>query len=117
MKKCKDCGLFECLRRGDGETECFYDIDLQRDKEAEEKSYWESFRAEAAKDILCVMLVDQRISETTPYKDVVKMSLECTDELIKQLKEKEMKFTQQEIRKAEHTAWQWLQLSKEKEEK
>ena len=50
---------------------------------------WQSFRAEAAKDILCAMLVDQRISESTPYKDLVKMSLECTDELIKQLKEKE----------------------------
>ena len=52
---------------------------------------WQSFRNQAAKDILCVMLVDQRISETTTYKDLVKMSLECTDELIKQLKEKEEK--------------------------
>lgn len=48
---------------------------------------WQSFRNQAAKDILCNMLVDQRISETTTYKDLVKMSLECTDELIKQLKE------------------------------
>lgn len=48
---------------------------------------WKSLRAEAAKDILCAMLVDQRISEITPYKDLVKMSLECTDEFIKQLKE------------------------------
>jgi hypothetical protein len=52
---------------------------------------WQSFRAEAAKDILCAMLTDQRISEIMPYKDLVRMSLECTDELIKQLKEKEEK--------------------------
>lgn len=52
---------------------------------------WEAFRAEAAKDIMCAMLTDQRISETKPYKDLVRMSLECTDELIKQLKEKEVR--------------------------
>ena len=52
---------------------------------------WQSFRAEAAKGILCAMLTDQRISETMPYKDLVKMSLECTDELIRQLKEREKK--------------------------
>jgi hypothetical protein len=52
---------------------------------------WQSFRNQAAKDILCAMLVNQRISEITTYKDLVKMSLECTDELIKQLKEREEK--------------------------
>lgn len=52
---------------------------------------WQSFRNQAAKDILCAMLIDQRISYITTYKDLVKMSLECTDELIKQLKEKEEK--------------------------
>ena len=50
---------------------------------------WQPFRNQAAKDILCAMLVDERISQITPYKDLVKMSLECTDELIKQLKEKD----------------------------
>lgn len=48
---------------------------------------WQSFRAEAAKDILCAILIDQRISETIPYKELVKKTLECTDELIKQLKD------------------------------
>jgi len=52
---------------------------------------WQSYRNKTAKDILCAMLTDQRISVATPYKDLVKMSLECTNELIKQIKEKKEK--------------------------
>lgn len=67
------------------------DFDIPQESEQSSSFDWQSFRAEASKDILCSMLTDQRISETMPYKDLVKMSLECTDELIKQLKEKKEK--------------------------
>lgn len=90
MKKCKDCGLFGCERRGDGETECFYDADLQASKELEEKAYWQSFRAEAAKDILCHLLND-KYSGDGDNKPFVSQAIGLTDELIKQLKEKEEK--------------------------
>ena len=81
---CKNCYVEGCTHRPfPNETECIF-------RQWTAKQFdWQSFRNQAAKDILCVMLVDQRISETTTYKDLVKMSLECTDELIKQLKGKE----------------------------
>lgn len=66
-------------------------IELSESFDIKEPFNWQSFRNQAAKDILCAMLTDQRISETTPYKDLVKRSLECTNELIKKLKEKEEK--------------------------
>ena len=84
--KCKDCYKYDCPDRcytDDAECVLQHWIAKQFD--------WQSFRNQAAKDILCAMLTDQRISETMSYKDLVKMSLECTDELIKQLKEKEEK--------------------------
>jgi hypothetical protein len=83
---CKDCYVEGCTHRPfPNETECIF-------RQWTAKQFdWQSFRAEASKDILCAMLTDQRISETMPYKDLVKMSLECTDELIKQLKENEGK--------------------------
>lgn len=83
--KCKDCTTFGCqYRTTDAEKDCYYE-----QWTAKESFDWQSFRAEAAKGILCAMLTDQRISETMPYKELVKMSLECTDELIKQLKKEE----------------------------
>jgi len=88
--KCKDCGFFGCSRRGDGETECFYDIDLQRDKEAEEKSYWQSFRAETAKDILCAIIQSGYCGEDRIVHQS-ELAVKYADELIKQLKEKEEK--------------------------
>ena len=89
MKKCKDCGLYECARRGDGETECFYDADLQASKELEEKAYWQSFRAEAAKDILCSMIQGGYAESRIEYQS--ELAVKYATELVKQLKEKEGK--------------------------
>ena len=54
---------------------------------------WQSFRAEAAKDILCATLSGGTASGMIgiiPEKEtIVKASIEIADELIKQLKEKE----------------------------
>lgn len=56
---------------------------------------WQSFRAEAAKDILCATLSGGTASGMIgiiPEKEtIVKASIEIADELIKQLKEKEDK--------------------------
>jgi len=49
---------------------------------------WESFRAVAAKDILCAVIADGSISITN---EEVTESIGLADELIKQLKEKEEK--------------------------
>ena len=44
--KCKDCTVHDCTYRDkDGNTKCYY-----------ETPYWNHFRAEAAKDILCSVL-------------------------------------------------------------
>ena len=49
---------------------------------------WQSFRAEAAKDILCALILDGRVPITN---EQVANSIELADELVKQLKEKEDK--------------------------
>jgi hypothetical protein len=84
--KCKYCNVTGCPNRGSNAEFSSPCTVINQDS-----FDWQSFRNQAAKDILCAMLTDQRISETMPYKDLVRMSLECTDELIKQLKEKEEK--------------------------
>ena len=61
---------------------------------------WQSFRAEAAKDILCAMIASPSIIKLKDDKgnliefckeDACKVSIEYADELFKQLKEKEEK--------------------------
>lgn len=47
---------------------------------------WQSFRAEAAKDILCALILDGRVPITN---EQVANSIKLADELIRQLKEKE----------------------------
>jgi hypothetical protein len=57
--------------------------------------YWQSFRNQAAKDILCAILSGGIASGATGILEkrelIVEGSIELTDELIKQLKEKEEK--------------------------
>lgn len=82
--KCKDCTFYYCqYRTTDAEKDCYYEqwttkkpFDLQ------------SFRAEAAKDILCAL-----IHKTDNFigKDSAGYAIMIADELIKQLKEKEEK--------------------------
>jgi tRNA-dihydrouridine synthase len=83
--KCKDCN-YDCARRCEGETECFYELEMKRQKEAEEAPYWRKFRAEAAKDILCSM-INHFGTSNIDMNDVVKW----TDSLISKLKEKEVR--------------------------
>ena len=44
---------------------------------------WDTFRREAAKDILCALIIHCSL----PCRDGVRISIEYADELIKQLKE------------------------------
>ena len=81
--KCKDCTVHDCTYRDkDGNTKCYY-----------ETPYWNHFRAEAAKDILCSVLNGGIASGATGFmnekEDIVKGAIDVADELIKQLKEKE----------------------------
>ena len=79
--KCKDCKVFGCqYRTTDAEKDCYYE-------QWNVKQFdWESFRAEAAKDILCAM-INHFGTKDIDMDDVVKW----TDSLISKLKEKEEK--------------------------
>jgi hypothetical protein len=79
--KCKNCNNFGCSYRNSFEK-CFYQDDY-----LDEDFNWQSFRAEAAKDILCALLTHygEALNET------VKDSLLYADVLISKLKEKEKK--------------------------
>lgn len=78
--KCKDCNNFSCDYRNTLEK-CFYQDDYL-DKDFN----WKSFRAEAAKDILCAI-----IHKTNNFigKDSAGYAIMIADELINKLKEKE----------------------------
>lgn len=88
--KCKDCTKEGCsFRCYTEEGECSYDNISVNNFD------WQSFRAEAAKDILCSVLNGSIASGATGFinekEDIVKGAIDVADELIKQLKEKEEK--------------------------
>ena len=87
MKKCKDCFITSCSYRGIDDTECFYQKQKYVTEEAEH--WWQSFRAEAAKDILCSIISTPKINGF--MESLCKMAIDYADELIKQLKEKKEK--------------------------
>lgn len=61
--------------------------DLVKYREELDNWDWEKFRREAAKDILCTLLLDTRRSYTTPIQKDVEDAISWADELVKQLKE------------------------------
>lgn len=88
--KCKDCYKYDCPDRcytDDAECVLQHWIAKQFD--------WQSFRNQAAKDILCATLSGGIASGATGLMEekgnIVEASIEIADELIKQLKEKEEK--------------------------
>lgn len=88
--KCKDCYKEGCSQRAyTDDAECVF-------QQWTAKVFdWQSFRAEAAKDILCAVLsggIASGMIGIVPEKEIiVKASIEIADELVKQLKEKEDK--------------------------
>lgn len=93
--KCKDCTNWGCLRRtSDAEKDCYYE---EKEKISYQEMFdWQSFRAEAAKDILCATLsggiasgMIDMIAIIQEKESIVNGSIEIADELVKALKEKE----------------------------
>lgn len=83
--KCKDCTVFGCqYRTTDAEKDCYYET---------YNFDWQSFRAEAAKDILCAVLsggiASSEYDIILKNKDLVDVSIGIANELVKRLKEKE----------------------------
>lgn len=88
--KCKDCTIWACIRRRDGEQQCYY----EEKKTAYEDVFWYRFRAEAAKDILCAMInressFTRNGNPVTKHDDFIEMAIIDVDVLISKLKEKE----------------------------
>lgn len=87
--KCKDCTDIECKRRGDPNMKCFYEEDSQ--EELEENYNWQSFRNQAAKDILCSVILTFEAKESfdKALDNAIDNSIKAADKLISKLKEKE----------------------------
>ena len=79
--KCKDCNVISCPNRGSNAVFSKPCTIINQDS-----FDWQSFRAEAAKDILCAM-INHFGTSSIDMDDVVKW----TDSLISKLKEKEEK--------------------------
>jgi hypothetical protein len=81
--KCIDCYNEGCLQRAyTADAECVFE-------QLETQEFdWQSFRAEAAKDILCALIPGYN-NVISPER--VNYSIMIVDELIKELKEKEEK--------------------------
>lgn len=76
--KCKDCNNYACPERSNGEMGCIF-----QQWTAKEPFDWQSFRNQAAKDILCAMIAKFGTS-SIDMNDIVKWA----DSLIAKLKEK-----------------------------
>ena len=83
--RCKDCTNWGCLRRtSDAEKDCYYE---EKEKISYQEMFdWQSFRAEAAKDILCAIISQPNLGY---YGDEVENAVIFADKLISKLKEKE----------------------------
>lgn len=90
MKKCKDCKEEGCpYRCYTEEGECSYDDISVNNFD------WQSFRAEAAKDILCAVLPEIKIIDgdfQQSIENAISNSIDVADKLIKKLKEKQEKW-------------------------
>lgn len=91
--KCKDCTVFGCqYRTTNAEKDCYYEQWTAKQFD------WQSFRAKAAKDILCAIIASPSIIKLKDDKenliefckeDACKVSILYANELCKQLKERE----------------------------
>ena len=85
--KCKDCDVIGCPNRGSNAVFSKPCTIINQDS-----FDWQSLRAEAAKDILCIVL-EKAISrgDLSAIPELIHECIMISDELIKQLKEKEEK--------------------------
>ena len=93
---CVDCKDFTCPHRSEstGGRPCYYESGEQKEKlltmTAEANLHyvdWSAFRREAAKDILCALIIHCSLARG----DAARIAIEYADELIKQIKEEEQK--------------------------
>ena len=88
--KCKDCKVTGYPNRGSNAEFSSPCTVINQDS-----FDWQSFRAEAAKDILCAVIsggISSGAGSIIPEKEnLVNVSIEIANELVKQLKEKEEK--------------------------
>ena len=103
MRYCKDCQLYECCMRTPlGGCQEFDNVgpelnppitpeDVRKHMSEQADWYWEKFRREAAKDILCAVLAGGIANGANGFdaqkEELVNVSIGMADELIKQLKE------------------------------
>jgi len=80
--KCKECNNFGCSYRNTFEK-CFY-----QDNYLDEDFDWQSFRNQAAKDILCALI---HTTDNIIGTDSAGYAIMIADELVKKLKEQEEK--------------------------
>ena len=101
MKYCRDCELGDCAMRTPLGG-CMLDTpwftsqphwtleQAQKYREELEKLYWEKFRREAAKDLLCAVVTREAPQYSFGCRNIqlrVNEAVEWADELIRQLKE------------------------------
>ena len=89
--KCKDCNVIGCPNRGSNAVFSKPCTIINQDS-----FDWQSFRAEAAKDILCAMISNEGVADERNVDDFtkdnqVKDAILYADKLISKLKEKEEK--------------------------
>ena len=82
--KCKDCNVIGCPNRGSNAVFSKPCTIINQDS-----FDWQSFRNQAAKDILCAMIQGGYAESRIEYQS--KLAVGYDNELVKQLKEKEEK--------------------------
>ena len=88
--KCKNCEVYDCqYRTTNAEKDYYYETQYT----AKEQFDWQSFRAEAAKDILCSVILTFEAKESfdKALDNAIDNSIKAADKLISKLKEKEEK--------------------------
>ena len=92
--KCKDCKEFAYIKRSEN-SDCFFEKMCDYAEIEEEKVYWQSFRTEAARNILSNALIPYAIKEFSEESINIDYwtgrAVEWADALVKKLKEKEEK--------------------------
>lgn len=84
--KCKECTVFGCqYRTTNAEKDCYYETQYT----AKEQFDWQSFRNQAAKDILCTMIQGGYGQDRIEHQS--ELAVGYANELCNQLKEKEEK--------------------------
>lgn len=79
-------GVVQYVKKGtNGPIRSGDDVEVVKEDKPKDTTDWDAFRREAAKDVLCALVIHCSLSG----KDCSKIAIEYADELIKQLKDEE----------------------------